>query len=173
MKTNLLEMQRREDQLLGGLDKTWNMSFFKAFLYTWDTCACHAWWGYIWYIHCWFTSFKKHQKTKKVLCLLIFANILVLPWGSLAFQFWLKKILEAIHNSTHHFEDLIKMKTATIVWNHTDVPCIYIDSIHISPVILFPSYLLLTHTSGSKSHAGDSVLDITIFDMSKHQRLSI
>ena len=116
---------------------------------------------------------QKHQKTKKVLCLLIFANILVLPWGSLAFQFWLKKIPEAIQNSTHHFEDLIKMKTATIVRNHTDVPCIYIDSIHISPVILFPSYLLLTHTSGSKSHAGDSVLDITIFDMSNHQRLSI
>ena len=84
-----------------------------------------------------------------------------------------KKIPEAIQNSTHHFEDLIKMKTATIVRNHTDVPCVYIDSIHISPVILFPSYLLLTHTSGSKSHAGDSVLDITIFDMSKHQRLSI
>ena len=115
----------------------------------------------------------KNINTKKVLCLLIFANILVLPWGSLAFQFWLKKIPEAIQNSTHHFEDLIKMKTATIVRNHTDVPCVYIDSIHISPVILFPSYLLLTHTSGSKSHAGDSVLDITIFDMSNHQRLSI
>ena len=86
---------------------------------------------------------------------------------------WLKKIPEAIHNSTHHFEESIKSKTATIVRNHTDVPYIYIDSIHISPVILFPSYLLLTHTSGSKSHAGDCVLNITIFDMSKQQSHSI
>ena len=52
-------LRDEKDQLLGGLDKTWNMSFFKAFLYTWDTCACHAWWGFIWYIHCWFTFFKK------------------------------------------------------------------------------------------------------------------
>ena len=75
MKTNLLEM--RGTNSLGPWQDLKHV-LLQSVLYTWNTWACHAWWGYIWSIHCWFTSFKKHQKTKEVLCLLIFTNILAL-----------------------------------------------------------------------------------------------
>ena len=112
---------------------------------------------------------------KKVLCLLIFANIRVLPWGTFGFAVLAKKNSWS-HSQFNSFWGINQIKNSNNSQKShwCSIHIYWIDSyLSCHSWILFPSYLLLTHPSGSKSHAGDCVLNITIFDMSKQQSHSI